>query len=343
MGIFPSLVVGNTMSATSLDQQSLRAITGHVELSAASSEKKRESTSRREAAEPQEAPAPEVKPAKRSALATDTMVYVVLAVLTWITWMISQQGWFEAGDDVGYWIGVVGGSMMLLLFTYSIRKRLRFTHRWGKVKWWFVVHMVLGVGGPLLILLHSNFQVKSLNAGAALYSMLIVALSGVIGRFIYARVNRGLHGEQTNFRELQSRAGLHRQEARSRLTFAPAVEARLKAFEQHEMSFRPSIATCFRRVFWLPVTQWLTYRQCVAEVRAPLQAMAKKAGWDADSYNKRDRLARKLVRRYLNAVTRVAQYTAYERLFSLWHVAHLPFVYLLVVSSIVHVVAVHAY
>ena len=71
-------------------------------------------------------------------------------------------------------------------------------------------------GGPLLILLHSNFQVKSLNAGAALYSMLIVALSGVVGRFIYARVNRGLHGEQTNFRELQSRAGLHRQEARSR-------------------------------------------------------------------------------------------------------------------------------
>jgi hypothetical protein len=337
------------MSATSLDQQSLRAITGHADISAAPPVKTREPASRREATkvpEPAEAPAvsaPEVKAPRRSALATDTMVYVVLAVLTWMTWMISRQGYFEAGDDVGYWIGVVGGSMMLLLFSYSIRKRLRITHRWGKVKWWFLVHMVLGVGGPLLILLHSNFQVKSLNAGAALYSMIIVALSGVIGRFIYARVNRGLHGEQTNFRELQSRAGLHRQEARSRLTFAPAVEARLKAFEQHEMSFRPSIPTCFRRVFWLPVTQWLTYRRCVAEVRAPLLAMAEKAGWDSDSYNKRDRLARKLVRRYLNAVTRVAQYTAYERLFSLWHVAHLPFVYLLVISSVVHVIAVHAY
>ena len=35
--------------------------------------------------------------------------------------------------------------------------------------------------------------------------------------------------------------------------------------------------------------------------------------------------------------------SAYERLFALWHVAHIPFVYLLVVSAIVHVVAVHAY
>jgi hypothetical protein len=43
------------------------------------------------------------------------------------------------------------------------------------------------------------------------------------------------------------------------------------------------------------------------------------------------------------AVVRVAQYTAYERVFALWHVAHLPFVYLLVISAVVHVVAVHAY
>ena len=42
-------------------------------------------------------------------------------------------------------------------------------------------------------------------------------------------------------------------------------------------------------------------------------------------------------------MVRVAQYTAYERVFALWHMAHLPFVYLLVISAIVHVIAVHAY
>jgi len=39
----------------------------------------------------------------------------------------------------------------------------------------------------------------------------------------------------------------------------------------------------------------------------------------------------------------VAQFEAYDRLFSLWHVLHIPFVYVLVVSAIAHVIAVHVY
>jgi len=50
-----------------------------------------------------------------------------------------------------------------------------------------------------------------------------------------------------------------------------------------------------------------------------------------------------LIERYLASVVRVAQFTAYERVFALWHIAHVPFVYLLVISAIIHVVAVHAY
>lgn len=287
------------------------------------------------------APAPQ-KP-RMPRLTGDLLVYLVLLALVWGSWWVTQQGLFEAGDDVGYWIGVAGGVMMVLLFSYPLRKRFRFTQRWGKAKWWFLVHMLLGVGGPILILVHSTFQVRSLNASAAFYSMIIVALSGVVGRFIYSRVNRGLHGEQSDFRELQQRAGLHQREAHSRLAFAPAVEQRLKAFGEREMTARPDFLACLRRVFWLPIKQWWTFQICVKELREPLNRLAARGGWDEKSLAKRQKLARKLVRRYLNAAVRVAQFTAYERLFSLWHVAHIPFVYLLVISSIVHVVAVHAY
>lgn len=324
------------MSATSIDRQSLVGASGHVPVTLPGSvprvygkKKKNKEVGKANV--------------RKSLLTGDTMVYMVLGTLTWMVWQISRLGYFEAGDEVGYWIGVIGGIMLLLLFSYPVRKRLRLTHRWGKVKWWFWAHMVLGVGGPLLILLHSNFHARSLNAAAALYSMLIVALSGVVGRFIYTRVNRGLHGEQTNLRELQERAGLHQQEARSRLKFAPLVEVRLKAFEQRVTTMRPGMRGCFVRVLWLPVQQWLTYRACVAELREPLKAIERLARLDKAALDKRERLAHKLVRRYLNAVVRVSQYTAYEHLFSLWHVAHLPFVYLLVISAIVHVVAVHAY
>jgi hypothetical protein len=233
--------------------------------------------------------------------------------------------------------------MMLLLFTYPLRKHFRFTQSWGTVKWWFILHMILGVGGPLLILLHSTFRVGSLNAGVALYSMLIVAGSGVIGRFIFARVNRGLRGEQTDFKALQAKAGLDQEEVRSQLSFAPTVEEYLKAFEQSELKAGTGWLTQLRRVFWLPVSQWLIFQHCVRELHTPIRTLAKKGNWSKEDLARRERKARKMVRRYIIAVVRVAQYTAYARLFSFWHVAHIPFVYLLIASAIVHVVAVHAY
>jgi hypothetical protein len=278
-----------------------------------------------------------------SLVAGDSLVYITLVALVWAAWQFSQMGLFKAGDDVGYWLGVTGGVMMLLLFSYPLRKHFRFAHQWGKVKWWFWVHMVLGVGGPVLILLHSTFRIGSLNAGVALYSMLIVAGSGVVGRFIYARVNRGLRGELTELKELQALARMDKEDVRSRLAFAPKVEVLLKEFEQNELNAKDGWLTHLRRVFWLPLRQWLLYRQCVAELAAPLDALAVHGAWLPQDRLRRSKQAKRMVWRYLTAVVRVAQYTAYARLFSFWHVAHIPFVYLLILSAVVHVVAVHAY
>ena len=274
---------------------------------------------------------------------SDFVLYVTLATLVWIAWLLSRRPMFKPGDDLGYWIGVTGSVMMLLLFTYPLRKHFRFTHGWGKAKWWLWAHMVLGVAGPMLILLHSNFQIGSLNAGVALYSMVIVAASGVVGRFIYSRINRGLRGEQSDFKTLQTRAGLDQSEARSLLAFAPEVEQTLREFGESELKSDSNFLGHLRRVFWLPIQQWLVYRDCVQKIQSPLERLAKHHAWSLQDLQRRERHAHKLVWRYVHAVVRVAQYTAYERLFSLWHVAHIPFVYMLVISAIVHVIAVHAY
>jgi hypothetical protein len=224
-----------------------------------------------------------------------------------------------------------------------MRKYLRFMQSWGKVKGWFWFHMCLGIGGPWLILIHSQFRIGSLNAGVALYSMCVVVASGVVGRFIYVRIHRGLYGERTSLRDLRQRAGLVEDNARSRLHFCPAVEARLKAFEARELKEGAGWATHLRQVTVLPVQQWLTYLRCVYELHGPLHRLAGKYNWSASDLRRRKRRARRLVDQYLHSVVRVAQYTAYERVFALWHLAHLPFIYLLVISAIVHVVAVHAY
>jgi hypothetical protein len=275
--------------------------------------------------------------------AGDLVLYLALAVLAIGAWQVSRQGWFRAGDEVGYGLGVAGGVALLLLFSYPLRKYLRVMHGWGKVKWWFLVHMTLGVAGPLLILLHSGFRVGSLNAGVALYSMVVVALSGVVGRFIKVRVHRGLHGERSELHELRARAGFVQSDIRSRLHVAPSVEARLRAFEQRELQAATGWPTSFRQVFMLPWQQAWTYLLCALELRAVLRRFARRGGWSRAELVLFQRKSRRLVWRYLGAVVRVAQYSAYERIFALWHVAHVPFVYLFVISAVAHVVAVHAY
>ena len=49
------------------------------------------------------------------------------------------------------------------------------------------------------------------------------------------------------------------------------------------------------------------------------------------------------MRDYLSSVQRAAQFATWERMFSWWHVLHVPLVYMLVLSAIAHVIAVHIY
>ena len=185
--------------------------------------------------------------------------------------------------------------MMLLLFSYPLRKYVRFMHRLGKVKWWFLVHMVLGIGGPLLILVHSTFRIGSLNAGGgAVQHAASWSRSGVVGRFIYVRVHRGLYGEQTI---LQRAAGARRARSRARrargCTSRPRSRRacwRLRAARAAAPS--PAGCTWLRQVFVLPVQQWLVYWRCVAELRQPAAQDRRQRGWSASDLRARAAPAR---------------------------------------------------
>lgn len=274
---------------------------------------------------------------------SDLVLYALLAALVIAAWRFSRLGYFTSGDDVGYWIGVAGATMMLLLFSYPLRKYVRVTQHWGKIKWWFIVHMTLGIGGPLLILLHSTFHLRSVNATVALFSMLIVAGSGVIGRFLYLRIHRDLQGRRSNLAELQRRAGLAEGEIKSRFRFAPDVAERLLAFEGQVLAGGQGWGRMLGRVSILPLRQQWIYQACAHELTARLRLLAREHDWTRNQALRRRRQALALTRDYLRCVVRVAQFSAYERLFALWHVLHVPFVYLLVITACFHIFAVHAY
>lgn len=272
---------------------------------------------------------------------TEWWVVLSLVALLAVSWEVSQQDWIRPGDDFGYWVGVAGGSMLLLLLLYPLRKRFRMLQSFGHVKAWLWGHMVLGVGGPLLILVHCKFQASSLNAAAALYSMVVVAVSGVLGRFLYVRVNRGLAAEKA---VLAKHRGRLNERGASMVCLLTTSRDALLAFEADALRTADRAGVhWFRLVLVLPGKSWWSRIRLQAQAAREFDALAKAQGWDAVASARRKRRLRREVVSYHLSVMRVALFAAWERLFSLWHVAHIPFVFLLVLAGVVHVVAVHAY
>jgi len=306
---------------------------------------------------PQASPAPEPSgppasgtssaAAHRSAAARllrrDLVVYLLIALVVASAWQVSSRGLIKPHEPLGYWIGVAGATMMALLFLYPLRKYTRWMRRVGSVKGWFWFHLAMGIGGPWLVLLHSGFHAGSLNAAVALTSMGVVVASGVVGRFLYVRLHRSLDDERAALQALRRRVGLEGGDEALGLHYAPAVLARLAEFEARGLQRGGGWLGDLGRVFGLPLARRVAFARCRRELELPLRARAAARHWRAEDLRRRRRRAHRLVDDHLTAVLRVAQTQAYARLFALWHHAHLPFIYLLVISAVVHVVAVHAY
>ena len=250
---------------------------------------------------------------------------------------------FTPGSPLGYRLGVVGGLMMLCLLLYPLRKTCTALHNWGAIKYWFRVHMIFGIAGPILVLFHSTFRFGSLNAAVALGSMLLVALSGIVGRFLYARIHSGLYGSLSNFEEMQAISKRTESRVRRLFDIVPEIETRLQAYTSltHPASASaPVRAWQFATLGW---RTWQTSRECRSYVRQMLWARARQDHKRPEELQRHYDEADKIIRAYLSAAQRAAQFRTYDRLFSLWHIAHIPFIYMLAISAIVHVIAVHMY
>lgn len=274
---------------------------------------------------------------------SNVLLLPILVLCGVLIWLSARGGYYTPGDDFGYYLGLVGASMMLILLLYPLRKHVGFLKKLGAISHWFRLHMLFGIAGPLLILFHSTFSIGSLNAGVAMGCMLLVAGSGVIGRFMYRRIHHGLYGRRATLQEMQAQLGSEEGEVRSKFHFAPRVEARLHAFGDLAHAHPDG----FLRSTWQFLTISLRARrahaQCHRELRKVLGGYAAQRGWDRAKLQRRLAAASERIRAYLQAARHTAQFSIYERLFSLWHILHVPFVFMLVISGVVHVIAVHMY
>ena len=270
--------------------------------------------------------------------------YGLSALAIWVGWLLTRSySLVDPEQGLGYWLGVVGASLMGILLLYPLRKRLRFMRMLGATRHWFRMHMAFGVLGPVLILYHCNFSLGSTNSNIALACTLLVAASGLVGRYLHTKLHSSLDGHRTTLNELAAQARVTAEQKTWASALVPSLMERMTAFDRVVLVPPPS----FTATLMLPLKlAWLTriqYLRLVWLARRQLRLQAKKSSVVASERKRLQTVMCRFIGQHLRRVRRVAEFASYERLFSLWHVFHLPFFYMLVLTALLHILAVHIY
>jgi hypothetical protein len=236
---------------------------------------------------------------------------------------------------IGIRIGMLGVFMFFLIYLYPLRKKWGWLGRQGNSRHWLDFHIVLGTTAPIIIAFHSSFKFGNI-AGMAFWSMLMVTLSGFVGRYLYAQIPRNLNAAELSMKEMQEKeAALRKELAEQRATFGFAVDALYELPSAAEVARTPAVASLismvlidFRRPFR---TSWVRLRQ------AGFGAWLFSLFGLLPTRNPGLERALRIAKTEAKLAKSIAFLSRTQRIFQLWHVIHRPFSYAFAILAIIHI------
>jgi hypothetical protein len=223
----------------------------------------------------------------------------------------------------GLLFGIVGASMMVLMLGYTLRKRIHGMSRWGALPYWLDAHIYFGIMGPLLIMLHTSFKIQGLVA-VAFWSMVCVATSGILGRYLYLQIPRNLRGDQMTLEETRQEKDRLRTLLRSEFGLSDAAIAHLD---------RPARQSAGDSV----------WRSLGAIIRDDLKRLFHRAvvlplPCDGGSSHVQITQLHDVARQMTLLDRRILVWHQMQRLFHYWHVFHKPFAIVMYIVMGIHIV-----
>lgn len=261
------------------------------------------------------------------------LAFIALFTIS-LGWTVAHGDYYHPGRGLGYNLGLAGGLMILTLLLYSARKHSSLMQKLGKLKYWFRIHMMLGVLGPILVVFHTHFKLGSINASIAFYCMLLVAGSGVIGRFVYTKIHKGLYGSKATLKDVRSSLEGDKENVITKLDKYPKVLIWMHDFEKEALEEKRNFFQGAWHFISFDVRRILLVRRCSHYIYSHVKVKNKQ------KYVKQ---IEKFISFYLIQVQTVAQFKKFEQIFSAWHVLHIPLMFMLLITAIFHVIWVHMY
>ena len=232
--------------------------------------------------------------------------------------------------DVGQAFGVLALALFLFLWLYPLRKRFGRAPWLGPVRGWLDVHIVAGITVPLIGAVHAAFRFQGI-VGLGYAAMLVVALSGLVGRYLYVRIPRSVNGLAASREEIARR----RDDALDEL-------ARRTGLSRDELSRELAVADADVDRPGIPATFVRLVRDDVRRRRAARRLVRRWRRSGLGSRAERDvvRGVLRLARRQMALAQQTRMLEATQRVFSYWHAAHMPVAITALIAVLIHVAVV---
>jgi hypothetical protein len=205
---------------------------------------------------------------------------------------------------------------------------MRALARAGKLKYWLEAHIFLCSVGPALVVLHTSFRVGGLVA-IAFWSMVVVALSGVFGRYVYVRIPSTVQGR---FASLQA---IERERTRLLDALREDLGPRLDAIERIITQARRPPARGFVPALAAAVRFDVARRRVRRRLRSALAGVELDRGSRAEVED--------LLERQLELEQNLAVLVPFQRLFRYWHLLHVPLAITMFIVVAIHIAVAVAF
>jgi hypothetical protein len=225
----------------------------------------------------------------------------------------------------GHGFGIVGTLMMIVgVGIYMIRKRSRKIFTFGYLKHWLELHIFLCTVGPILVLYHTAFKFGGI-VSVSFWSMVLVVLSGVIGRFIYLQIPRTIQGKEIDINDLLKMRQDLAEKIKTEMLFNSKLLNDLDVLTSPERYKKKSLTDS---ILFL-VKDFFKIKKFMFRLK---KGIAK-----TDYYKIRRKELINKVRAEIILSRRLGMLRTMQNLFRYWHIAHLPFALIMFVIMIIHV------
>lgn len=239
---------------------------------------------------------------------------------------------------IGIKLGMLGTAMFFAIYLYYFRKRWGWLASIGKTKHWLDFHIVLGISAPIIIAFHAAFKFRGI-AGMAFWIMVAVALSGIVGRYLYAQIPRRLNAAEYSWQELQDEQLALSQQLAKQKIFSPGQLTAAFHVPDVEMVKHKSVLGALMWMFMLDLARPFRVASLRRKALGFGACIVSLGGLLPSSHTELEQIVR-AARKQASLSKRMVFLSRTQQVFQLWHVIHRPFSYAFVVLALMHIATV---